>query len=171
MGRQMSSFKSKHKTAWSHLDAGNNPAMVDISAKQITQRTARAVAEVWLPPEVAAQLHDGEINAPKGPVFHTATIAGTMAAKKTSDLIPFCHTLPLDGVRIEITPSEGAVLRIEATVKATHKTGVEMEALAAATVAALTVIDMCKVFSSAMEIRRVRLLEKRGGKQDYNAAP
>lgn len=167
----MSSSTSKPPAAWSHLDARNNPAMVNVSAKQITQRSARAVAEVWLPPEVAAQLRDGEIHAPKGPVFHTAIIAGTMAAKRTADLIPFCHTLPLDGVRIEIAPSGDALLRIEATVKTTHKTGVEMEALTAASVAALAVINMCKVFSSAMEIRRVRLLEKRGGKRDYTAAP
>jgi cyclic pyranopterin phosphate synthase len=166
----MSSSESKQPAGWSHIDAGNNPAMVDVSAKKITERTARALAEVWLPPEVAAQLRDGEIKAPKGPVFHTAIIAGTMAAKKTSGLIPFCHTLPLDGVRIEISPADDALLRIEATVRATHKTGVEMEAFTAATVAALTVIDMCKVFSSAIEIRRVRLLEKRGGKQDYAAA-
>jgi cyclic pyranopterin phosphate synthase len=102
-------------------------------------------------------------------VFHTAIIAGTMAAKKTAELIPFCHTLPLDGVKIAIAAAGQGLLRIEASVKATHRTGVEMEALTAATVAALTVFDMCKVFSSAMEIRGVRLLEKLGGKADYHA--
>jgi len=154
---------------WSHLDPSNNPMMVDVSAKPVTTRSARAEALIALPPEVEAQLRDGEIRVPKGPVFHTAIIAGTMAAKKTAELIPFCHTLPLDGVKIAIAAAAEGLLRIEASVKATHRTGVEMEALTAATVAALTVFDMCKVFSSAMKIRSVRLLEKRGGKADYIA--
>lgn len=155
--------------SWTHLDAENNPAMVDISAKRVTVRTAVACAEVHLPAEVLAQLHDGDIRSPKGPVFQTAIIAGTMAAKQTSALIPFCHPLPLDAVRITVAPPEHGILRIEAAVKTSHKTGVEMEALTAASAAALTVYDMCKAFSPAMEIRRVRLLGKRGGKKDYTA--
>jgi cyclic pyranopterin phosphate synthase len=155
--------------SWTHLDAENNPAMVDISAKPVTIRTAVACAEMLLPPEVLAQLHDGDIRSPKGPVFQTAVIAGTMAAKQTSALIPFCHPVPLDAVRITVAPPEDGILRIEAEVKTVHKTGVEMEALTAASVAALTVYDMCKAFSPAMEIRRVRLLGKRGGKMDYTA--
>jgi cyclic pyranopterin phosphate synthase len=167
MGRTMN--PSAPAPTWSHLDPSNNPMMVDVSAKPVTARSARAEALIALPPEVEAQLRDGEIRVPKGPVFHTAIIAGTMAAKKTAELIPFCHTLPLDGVKIAIAAAGQGLLRIEASVKATHRTGVEMEALTAATVAALTVFDMCKVFSSAMEIRGVRLLEKLGGKADYHA--
>ena len=158
------------KPAWTHLDRNKNPSMVDISGKEATARTAIAEAELWLPPEVVSQLRDGDIRSPKGPVFHTAIIAGTMAAKETSRLIPFCHQLPLEGVRITIDPPENGTLRIQAMVKTNHKTGVEMEALTAASVAALAVYDMCKAFSPAMEIRRVRLLEKRGGKTDYTAA-
>lgn len=163
----MSSLEAKPHAGWSHLDAANNPAMVDVSGKAFTPRTATALAEMWLPPEVASRLIDGDIQAPKGPVFHTAIIAGTMAAKNTSNLIPFCHPLPLDGIKISITPQDGGVLEIQAEAKATYKTGVEMEALTAASVAALTVFDMCKVFSKGIEIRNVRLLEKRGGKSDY----
>ena len=91
-------------SSWTHLDPDHNPAMVDISAKPVTVRTAVAGAELWLPPGVLAQLRDGDIRSPKGPVFQTAIIAGTMAAKQTSGLIPFCHQLPLDAVRITIEP-------------------------------------------------------------------
>ena len=161
----MSSLEAK--TGWSHLDAANNPAMVDVSGKAYTLRTATALAQMWLPPEVASRLVDGDIQAPKGPVFHTAIIAGTMAAKNTSSLIPFCHPLPLEGIKISIQSRQDGVLEIRAEVKVTYKTGVEMEALTAASVAALTVYDMCKVFSKDMEIRNVRLLEKHGGKSDY----
>jgi cyclic pyranopterin phosphate synthase len=155
----MSSLENKTNTGWSHLDGANNPAMVDVSGKAYTLRTATALAEMWLPPEVASRFTDGDIQAPKGPVFHTAIIAGTMAAKNTSSLIPFCHPLPLDGIKIAITPRDASLLEIRAEVKATYKTGVEMEAL--------TIYDMCKVFSKGMEIRNVRLLEKRGGKSDH----
>ncbi|MFM8716005.1 MAG: cyclic pyranopterin monophosphate synthase MoaC [Spartobacteria bacterium] len=163
----MSSPETKPQADWSHLDEGNNPAMVDVSTKAFSRRTATALAEMWLPPEVASRLIDGEIQAPKGPVFHTAIIAGTMAAKNTSNLIPFCHPLPLEGIKISITPRDGGLLEITAEAKVTYKPGVDMEALTAATVAALTVYDMCKVFSHAMEIRNVRLVEKQGGKSDY----
>lgn len=170
MDLDMSSQDSPPKTVWTHLDQEHKPSMVDISAKPTTSRTAVAEAELWLPPEVAAQLQDGDIRSPKGPVFHTAIIAGTMAAKQTASLIPFCHSLPLEGVRITIDPPVEGLLSIKATVRTNHKTGVEMEALTAATVAALAVYDMCKAFSPCMEIRRVRLLEKRGGKTDFTAA-
>ena len=163
----MNSLETKPQADWSHLDAANNPAMVDVSTKAFSRRTATAVAEMWLPPEVTSRLIEGEIHAPKGPVFHTAIIAGTMAAKNTSNLIPFCHPLPLEGIKISITPRNGGLLEITAEAKVTYKTGVEMEALTAATLAALTVYDMCKVFSHAMEIRNVRLVEKQGGKSDY----
>lgn len=153
---------------WSHLDSANNPSMVDVSAKARSARSAVAVAEMWLPPEVASRLEGGDIQSPKGPVFHTAIIAGTMAAKNTANLVPFCHPVPLEGVKLSIAPLGGGTLQIRAEAKADYKTGVEMEALAAATVAALAIYDMCKAFSHGMEIRNVRLLEKRGGK---SAAP
>ncbi len=167
MARDMNS--DAPQTTWTHLDPDRNPAMVDISAKDATARTAIAEAELWLPPEVVSQFLDGDIRSPKGPVFHTAIIAGTMAAKQTSNLIPFCHALPLEGVRITLDPPENGMLRIQALVKTTHKTGVEMEALTAVSVAALAVYDMCKAFSHSMEIRRVRLVQKRGGKSDHTA--
>ena len=151
-------------SSWTHLDSDLNPAMVDISAKPVTARTAVATAEILLPPEVLEQLRDGDIRSPKGPVFQTAIIAGTMAAKQTSALIPFCHPLPLDAVRITVTPPENGVLRIEATVKTSHKTGVEMEALTAVQVALLTIYDMCKAVDRGMVITDVKLLQKRGGK-------
>ena len=155
---------------FSHLDSKNQPGMVDVGDKIVTSREARAQSIVFLGPEIVAQFVKAGWETKKGSILQTATIAGTMAAKKTSELIPFCHTLPLDGVKIAIAAAGEGLLRIEASVKVTHRTGVEMEALTAATVAALTVFDMCKVFSSAMEIRSVRLLEKRGGKADYIAA-
>lgn len=154
---------------WTHLDADHQPAMVDISSKPVTDRTAVASAELSLPPEVLAQLQEGDIRSPKGPVFQSAIIAGTMAAKQTSHLIPLCHPLPIDAIRIVISPPDSGILRIEATVKTSHKTGVEMEALTAVSVAALTIYDMCKAFSPAMEIRRVRLLGKEGGRRPYAA--
>ncbi|MEI7774337.1 MAG: cyclic pyranopterin monophosphate synthase MoaC, partial [Verrucomicrobiota bacterium] len=106
----MNSLEPKPQADWSHLDEANNPAMVDVSAKAYSRRTATALAEMWLPPEVASRLIEGEIQAPKGPVFHTAIIAGTMAAKQTSSLIPFCHPLPLEGIHISIEARNGGLL-------------------------------------------------------------
>jgi cyclic pyranopterin phosphate synthase len=145
--------------------------MVDVGGKAVTRRTARAEARVWLPAEVRARLQDGDIRGPKGPVFHTAIVAGVMAAKKTDQLIPLCHSLPLDDCKITIA-MDGAdpeCARIECAVATSHKTGVEMEALTGASVAALTLYDMCKALSHGIEIRSVRLLEKTGGKKDYRA--
>lgn len=167
----MNPSQKEPAAGWSHLDHDNRPAMVDISEKAATVRTAVAIAEVLLPGEVACRLLDGDIRSPKGPVFQTAIVAGTMGAKQTSALIPFCHPLPIEAVRIHITPGADGMVSIEATVRTTHKTGVEMEALTAASIAALTIYDMCKVFSSAIEIRSIRLLEKRGGKRDHSVAP
>ncbi len=140
--------------------------MVDVGGKAVTRRTARAEARVHLPESVRGQFVDGDIRGPKGPVFHTAIIAGVMAAKKTDQLIPLCHSLPLDDCRITIV-LEGEEARIECAVSTSHRTGVEMEALTGASVAALTLYDMCKALSHGIEIRRVRLLEKTGGKKDY----
>jgi cyclic pyranopterin phosphate synthase len=154
----------------SHVDAANRPAMVDVSGKAVTLRTASARARVQLPPEVRARIVDGDIATAKGPVFQTAIIAGTMGAKRTHDLIPFCHPLGLSGCRIDIAVDAAGDVVIECHVRVEHRTGVEMEALTGATVAALTVYDMCKALSHDIVIADVRLLAKTGGKSDY-AAP
>lgn len=151
----------------SHIDENNQPRMVDVGEKSPTQRSARARAVVALPDAVRGAIRDGDIQSKKGPVFQTAIIAGTMAAKKTSDLIPFCHPIGLDHCRITIEPNDRQELVIECETSVTHKTGVEMEALTGATVAALTVYDMCKALSHDIVIKDVRLVEKRGGKSDY----
>lgn len=151
-----------------HLGEDGQPRMVDVSAKFITVRTARAQAVVTLPAEVVEVLNEGEIQTRKGPVFQTAILAGTMAAKKASDLIPLCHPIGLDACDIEVVP-EGTRVVILATCRVAHKTGVEMEALTAASVAALTIYDMCKGLSPRIEIGEIKLLEKTGGKKDYRA--
>ena len=139
----------------------------------MTRRTAHAVAVVTLPPELAALLHDGEIATKKGPIFNTAILAGVMGAKRTADLIPLCHPLPLEDCQVEIESRALADGSAEAIIHCrvrTHaKTGVEMEALTGATVAALTLYDMGKAVSHGIVIRETRLLEKTGGKTDYRA--
>ncbi len=151
-----------------HIDEQGRPAMVDVGDKQVTVRVAAARAILDLPPAVAEQLVEGEIASPKGPVFSTAILAGVQAAKKTPDLIPLCHVVPLDDVSVEITPSEdGRELVVDCRAKATHKTGVEMEALTGATMAALTIYDMTKALSRDVVVREVRLMEKSGGKDDF----
>jgi cyclic pyranopterin phosphate synthase len=161
---------------FTHLDAQNRPQMVDVGDKAVTHRTAHAVAVVLLPPTLAALLQDGEIATKKGPIFQTAILAGVMGAKRTSELIPLCHPLPLDDCKIEIRPSaspepEGfAAVEIHCRVRTHAKTGVEMEALTGATVAALTLYDMGKAVARGIVIQDVRLLEKTGGKSDYRAA-
>jgi cyclic pyranopterin monophosphate synthase len=155
---------------FSHVDAKNQPAMVNVGEKQVTRRTAHAVAVVSLPEELAALLKDGEIATKKGPIFHTAILAGVMGAKQTSDLIPLCHPLGLDDCQIEIIPDPAhREVAIHCRVVTHGKTGVEMEALTGATVAALTLYDMGKAVSHGIVIREVRLLEKTGGKRDYTA--
>ena len=154
----------------SHVDAQNRPTMVDVGDKAVTTRTATARAVVVFPPEV--NLRSGEqLRSKKGPVFDTAIIAGVMAAKRTHELIPFCHPLPIDGCRIGIEWDGESALRIECAVKTTHRTGVEMEALTGATVAALTVYDMCKALSHRIVIGPAKLTGKRGGKRDVGQAP
>ena len=153
----------------SHLDARNRPAMVDVGGKPATLRTAHATAIVTLPPALAAELRDGEIQAKKGPVFQTAILAGVMAAKRTPELIPLCHPLRLDDVKIEIeTPVPGEA-HIHCRVRAHDRTGVEMEALTGAAVAALTLYDMGKAAGHGIVIRDLRLVEKTGGRHDYRA--
>ena len=153
-----------------HIDANNQPGMVDVSPKDITRRTATAQSIVDVGPDVMALLDNGDIQSKKGPVFHTAIIAGTMAAKKTSELIPFCHPLPLDSCKFTIEPTSDTEITITCTCVTTGKTGIEMEALAGANGAALTLYDMCKAVNKSMIIRETKLLEKTGGKSgDYSA--
>ncbi|WP_266368366.1 cyclic pyranopterin monophosphate synthase MoaC [Tellurirhabdus rosea] len=150
---------------FSHLDSENNPSMVDVGAKTVTRRTATAQSIVVLTDEIMQQMSGGDIQTKKGAVFQTALIAGTMAAKRTSDLIPLCHPLGLDSCKFSFR-TEGKEVIIECTTSLEAKTGVEMEALVGASVAALTVYDMCKAFSHDLVIRETRLLEKTGGKRD-----
>lgn len=157
------------KPGLSHVDEHNQPTMVDVADKAVTQRTAHARARVQLPPAVRAAIDGNEIRAPKGPVFQTAIIAGTQAAKRTHELVPFCHPLGIEGCRIQIGLDDAGDAVIDCRVKVTHKTGVEMEALTGATVAALTVYDMCKALSHDIVITDVALVEKTGGKSDYRA--
>ena len=155
---------------FSHLDAQNRPSMVNVGAKPVTKRTAHAVAIVTLPGELAALVSDGEIATRKGPIFQTAILAGVMGAKKTSELIPLCHPLALDDCQIEITPDVSCgEIAIHCRVQTHAKTGVEMEAMTGASVAALTFYDMAKAVTHGIVIKDVRLLEKTGGKSDYRA--
>ena len=151
-----------------HLDPAGRPAMVDVSGKPATPREAVAECRVRFPAAVAAQLHASGLRSAKGGIVETAVIAGTMAVKRTHELIPFCHPLPIDGCRIAID-WDGEALRIECTVRTTHRTGVEMEALTGATIAALTVYDMCKALSHRIAIGPAKLLAKRGGKSDVGS--
>jgi cyclic pyranopterin phosphate synthase len=155
------------KPRLTHLDAANRPTMVDVGAKVATLREASAEATVKLPPAVARELRRSGHRTKKGPVFDTAIVAGVMAAKKTHDIVPFCHPLPLERCSIDITDRAGGTIHIVCNVAVHHKTGVEMEALVGATAAALTIYDMCKALSHDIEIGAVRLLRKTGGKRDF----
>ncbi|MCC7087968.1 MAG: cyclic pyranopterin monophosphate synthase MoaC [Chloroflexi bacterium] len=146
----------------SHVDERGAARMVDVSEKAETARTAIAEATVRMQPATLALIQQGGIA--KGDVLATARIAGIMAAKKTHELIPLCHPLAITGVTVDLAPEGDSALIIRATVKTTGKTGVEMEALTAASVAALTVYDMCKAVEKGIRIEAVRLLEKHGGK-------
>jgi len=157
------------KTAnFTHIDADTNyPTMVDVSDKKVTKRTAVAQSIVFLGEEIMALLSGNDIQTKKGPVFQTAIIAGTMAAKKTADLIPLCHPLALESVKIDIVINNAREVVIECTAIITSKTGVEMEALTGASIAALTIYDMCKAFSHDIVIKETKLVQKTGGKSDY----
>src|SRR5882757_8423435 len=144
---------------FTHLDADRRPAMVDVSDKTPTKRTASAEARVRFPSAVAAALRDSGLRSPKGPVFDTAIVAGVMGAKRTHELIPFCHPLGLESCRI-IIEMDGNSALIRCTVSVHHKTGVEMEALTGASIAALTIYDMCKALSHDIIIGDTRLLSK-----------
>ena len=153
----------------SHIDATGNAAMVDVSDKQITKRTATAQTLVVLGDEIMQHLTNNDIHTKKGPVFQTAIIAGTMAAKKTWDLIPLCHPLALENCKITISVNEMNEVVIQCTATITSKTGVEMEALTGASVAALTIYDMCKAMSHAIVIKETKLISKTGGKSDFTS--
>jgi cyclic pyranopterin phosphate synthase len=155
------------KNKFSHIDAVGNPQMVDVSKKKMTLRMARAQAVVWLGSEIISKMKGDELITKKGPVFQTAIIAGVMGGKKTADLIPFCHPIALEDCQIHIKVEKDSAI-IQSTVVVTGKTGVEMEALTACSIAALTVYDMCKVLSHEIQIKEIKLIEKRGGKKDYN---
>lgn len=150
----------------SHLDAADRPRMVDVGGKRVTRRRATAQALLRFPPEVAAALREGGMRAKKGPVLDTAIIAGTLAVKRTHELIPFCHPMLIEHCALSAEFISATELAIRCEVRVSHKTGVEMEALTGATVAALTVYDMCKALSHEIVIAQVRLLEKSGGKRE-----
>lgn len=151
----------------SHIDSDNRPAMVDVSHKKATDREAHARSIVGFPPDLAARFADGDIHTAKGPVFATAIIAGVMAAKRTHELIPFCHPLGLDNCKVDIHLDGERRAVIDCRCKVHHRTGVEMEALTGASIAALTVYDMCKALSHDIRILETRLVSKSGGKQDF----
>jgi len=153
-----------------HLDARNKPAMVDVGAKDVTHRIAVAEARVRLPPAVARALRASGHRTRKGPVFDTAIIAGVQAAKRTHELIPFCHPLGLENCQLQIEHRQATEIVVRCQVSVHHRTGVEMEALTGATVAALTIYDMCKALSHDIEISAVRLLEKSGGRRRFARA-
>jgi cyclic pyranopterin phosphate synthase len=154
----------------SHFDAAGKSAMVDVSGKEETLREATARARITMRPETLALIAAG--TAKKGDVLGVARLAGIMAAKRTADLIPLCHPLPLSAVRVDLEPdTAGSAIEITATVRTTGRTGVEMEALTAASVAALTVYDMCKAVDRGMVVESLRVTAKSGGKSGDFSAP
>jgi cyclic pyranopterin phosphate synthase len=152
---------------FTHIDATGNPSMVDVGDKPITKRVAKARSILVLDDAILAKLQNEEIHTRKGPVFQTAIIAGVMAAKKTGDLIPLCHPLGLENCQIDISVNSKNEVEIICTASLTGKTGIEMEALTGASVAALTVYDMCKAFSHNIVIKEIRLIAKSGGQRDF----
>jgi cyclic pyranopterin phosphate synthase len=155
--------------ALTHFDEAGNAVMVDVSAKDVTARVAVAEGRVVMAPATLAAIRDRAIA--KGDVLAVARLAGIMAAKRTADLIPLCHPLPLSSVTLALEPEGDDTVRITATVKVTGRTGVEMEALTAVSVAALTVYDMCKAIDRAMRIEGIRLAHKSGGRSGTYDAP
>ncbi|PHS54339.1 MAG: cyclic pyranopterin monophosphate synthase MoaC [Lutibacter sp.] len=151
---------------FSHISKKNQPKMVNVGDKKITKRQATAKATMFLGSEIISHFNDNQLITKKGPVFQTAIIAGIQAVKKTSDLIPMCHPLLINGVDVDIEIIDKEHIEIVCSVAIEGKTGVEMEALTGANIAALTVYDMCKAISQKMIIKEVKLLEKSGGKSD-----
>ena len=157
--------KKRVKPELTHLDPAGRPAMVDVGGKAVTARTASASADVRFPKSIAEQLRAQAMRSAKGAIIDTAVIAGTMAVKNTAQWIPFCHALAIEGCDFSVDWHDRQTLRILCTVRVTGKTGVEMEALTGASAAALTVYDMCKALSHAIEIGPVKLRHKKGGKR------
>jgi cyclic pyranopterin phosphate synthase len=153
---------------FTHLNPSGNPAMVDVGEKSPTRRTARARSVVMLPDEVLNLLEQKEIHTKKGAVFQTAILAGIMAAKRTGELIPLCHPIGMDNCDIHIQVNDQREVIIDCTATVTARTGVEMEAMVGASIAALTIYDMCKAFSHDIVIKNVMLIEKTGGKRDFS---
>ncbi len=151
---------------FTHLDNKNQPKMVNVGNKKVTKRIAIAKAKIFLGKEIISLFKEDELTTKKGPVFQTAIIAGIQAVKKTSELIPMCHPLIINGIDINIEIMDNENIEILCTVEIDGKTGVEMEALTGASVAALTVYDMCKAISQKMIIKNTRLIKKTGGKSD-----
>jgi cyclic pyranopterin monophosphate synthase len=156
-------------TKLTHIDSSGDPSMVDVSGKEATRRTARAQAIVHVGKEILEQMREQDLQTKKGPVFQTAILAGIMGAKKTADLIPLCHPLGLEDCDVKIEAREEDIL-ITTSATLCGKTGVEMEALTAASIAALTIYDMCKAMSHKIIIKEIRLLEKTGGKTPFEGA-
>ena len=151
----------------SHIDKANQPTMVDVSDKTATDRTAHARSVVEFPADVASRFSGGDIETAKGPVFQTAIVAGVMAAKRTHELIPFCHPLGLTNCKITIELDDANRAVVDCVCRVHHRTGVEMEALTGATIAALTIYDMCKALSHDIVVQETRLISKTGGKEDF----
>jgi len=151
---------------FTHIGEKNQPKMVDVGGKNPTQRTAIAKVKMFLGTEIINHFNSNAISTKKGPVFQTAIIAGIQAVKKTSDLIPMCHPLLINGTDIQIHIVDSESIEIICKVSVNGKTGVEMEALTGANIAALTVYDMCKSISQKMVIKELKLIEKTGGKTD-----
>ncbi len=159
---------SSQSNQLSHLDASGDIQMVDVSGKSATTREATAQGQVRFLPEIYAQIKAADGMTKKGSITQTAHIAGIMAAKKTADFIPLCHPLPLDKIGLSFDfNDENFAINVQATVKVTHKTGVEMEALTAVSIACLTIYDMTKALSHDIVIDNIQLLQKSGGKSDY----
>ncbi len=152
---------------FTHINAQGNPSMVDVGKKTPTHRTARAQSIVEVDDEIMNLLENDEIHTKKGPVFQTAIIAGVMAAKKTGELIPLCHPIGMDNCAIDIHINDKKQIVINCTASVFAKTGIEMEALTGASLAALTIYDMCKAFSHNITIKETKLMEKTGGKKDF----
>ncbi|TYP99929.1 cyclic pyranopterin monophosphate synthase subunit MoaC [Tenacibaculum adriaticum] len=151
---------------FTHINEQNQPKMVNVSDKKITKRTAIAKATMYLGEEIISHFTNDELMTKKGPVFQTAIIAGIQAVKKTSDIIPMCHPLLINGVDIDINITDKEHVDVFCKVTIEGKTGVEMEALTGASATCLTIYDMCKAISQKMVIQEVKLIEKTGGKSD-----
>lgn len=152
---------------FTHINKEGNPKMVNVADKQITKRTAVAQGILFLGENVISNFNNNELTTKKGPVFQTAIIAGIQGVKKTSELIPMCHPLLINGVDVDIQVEDNEHVKVTCTVTIEGKTGVEMEALTGVNIACLTIYDMCKSMNPAMVIKEVKLLEKTGGKSDY----